>query len=117
MLTADQIRLVLPALLGLPVLAAIVLRFLDGPRARVGAVAFTVFHLVLTFVVVLSAVPSIQGNTAASEKIDFARRSGDRVFIPQFVPGDPAGTGSGSYSTSWDLLTFHGPDPNAASGR
>ena len=30
MLTADQIRFVLPALLGLPLLAALVLRFTDG---------------------------------------------------------------------------------------
>ncbi|MBO0698844.1 MAG: NADH-quinone oxidoreductase subunit M [Zavarzinella sp.] len=117
MLNSDQIRFVLPALLGLPVLAAIVLRFLDGARARTAAVTFAGLHLVLTLVIVLSGASAVQFDPSVSEKIDRQKKQGERVFAPQFVPGDPLPNGKSSYSTTWDVVTFRGPDSNAPDGR
>ncbi|HKB06462.1 MAG TPA: proton-conducting transporter membrane subunit, partial [Gemmataceae bacterium] len=117
MLSPDQIRFVLPALLGLPVLAAIVLRFLGGSRAHRAAVAFAGTHLALTLLILLSGASAVQHDPAVSAKIDLAKKQAERVFAPQFVPGDPNPNGTGSYSTAWDLLTFHGPDANNPGGR
>ena len=119
MLTPDVIRTLLPALLGLPGLAAIVRRLLDGPRARGAALAFAGAHLLLTVVIVLSAMADVQEDPAAAPTASRARGKAapERVFAPQFVPGDPAPGGHGSYSTSLDVLPFHGPDPNAPAGR
>lgn len=117
MLNSDQIRFVLPALLGLPVLAAIVLRFLDGARARTAAVTFAGLHLVLTLVIVLSGASAVQFDPSVSEKIDRQKKQGERVFAPQFVPGDPLPNGKSSYSTTWDVVTFRGSDSNAPDGR
>src|SRR4051812_15795816 len=117
MLTPDQIRFALPAVFGLPVLAAIVLRFLRGPQARVAALASAGVHLALTLVVVLSGASAVQLDPAVSEKIDLAKKQRERVFAPQFVPGDPRPNGHNSYSTTWDVITFHGPDPDAPGGR
>src|SRR5437764_1080484 len=104
MLTSDQIRLVLPALLGLPLVAALVLRFFDGVRARQTALAFAAVHLALTVVVVLSGLTEIQEDLSLSVGIQRQDKKLERVFAPQFVPGDPLPNGKPSYSTTWDLL-------------
>jgi NADH-quinone oxidoreductase subunit M len=115
MLTADHIRLVLPALLVLPLLAALVLRFTDGARARSTALAFAAVHLALTAVVIVSGLTEIQDDPSLSAGIDRNQKKAERVFAPQFVPGDPMPDGKPSYSTTYDLLpiyaTVQRPDP------
>jgi NADH-quinone oxidoreductase subunit M len=113
MLTSDQIRFVLPALLGLPLVAALVLRFLDGARARRAALAFAGLHLVLTAVIVLSGLTEIQEDLSVSEKINRRDKKPERVFAPQFVPGDPLPDGKPSYSTTWDVLPIYGTATSA----
>ena len=74
MLTADHIRLVLPALLVLPLLAALVLRFTDGCRAWSTALVFAAVHLALTAVIVVSGAdrdpgdPSLRLGSTRSRK-------------------------------------------------
>jgi NADH-quinone oxidoreductase subunit M len=110
MLTPDQIRLLLPALLGLPILAALVLRLVDGPRARVVAVGFALAHLLLTVGIVFSGMTLVQDDPTLSFTIDRTKKKTERVMAPQFVPGDPLPGGNHSYSTTYDVLTFHGTD-------
>ena len=117
MLTADHIRLVLPVLLGLPLVAALVLRFTVGIRARQAALVFAALHLALTAVVVVSGLPDIQDNPSLSEGIRRQEKKLERVFAPMVVPGDPLPGGQPSYSTTWDVLPIYGtvpsPDPDA----
>src|SRR6476660_9364847 len=101
MLTADHIRLVLPALLGLPLVAALVLRFTDGARARSTALAFAAVHLALTALIVVCGLTEIQDDPSLSAGIDRNRKQTERVFGPQFVPGDPLPDGNPSYSTTY----------------
>src|SRR5262245_100931 len=108
MLTADLIRTLLPALLGLPLVAAIVLRLLDGPRARGAAIAFSGLHLALTVLIVLSGMMDIQDDPNVGRSIDRTKKQSERVFAPQFVPGDPIPNGRHSYSTNWDVVPFYG---------
>jgi NADH-quinone oxidoreductase subunit M len=119
MLTPDIIRVLLPALLGLPVVAAIALRFLGGPRARSTALTFAAVHLGLTFVIVLSGMSDVQYDPTLGHGIvrTKGKAQSERVFAPQFVPGDPLPNGNNSYSTTYDLLPFYGPDPNVPDGR
>lgn len=114
MLTPDLIRLLLPALLGLPLLAALALRFTDGARARVAALVFSLTHLSLTLAVVSSGMNDVQDDPSLSVGIRRTKgqRQAERVFAPQFVPGDPLPDGRPSYSTTYDLLTFHGTGPD-----
>jgi NADH-quinone oxidoreductase subunit M len=98
----------LPALLGLPVVAAIVVRLVNGHRARVVAIGFAGVHLVLTLMIVPSAMEAIQNDLSLSATIDRSKRKAERVMAPQFVPGDPLPGGNHSYSTTYDVLTFHG---------
>jgi NADH-quinone oxidoreductase subunit M len=108
MLTSDQIRLVLPALLGLPLVAALVLRFTEGTRARNTALVFTALHLVLTIAIVASGLTTIQDDPTLGQSIKRQEKKLERVFAPQFVPGDPLPGGKPSYSTTYDLLPIYG---------
>jgi NADH-quinone oxidoreductase subunit M len=110
MLTPDLIRLLLPALLALPLLAALVLRFVDGARARSVALGFASLHLTLTLTIVLSGMSELQQDPTPGLNASRAGRTTERVFAPQFVPGDPTPERAGSYGTSHDLLTFYGTD-------
>jgi|SRR5262245_111366 len=108
MLTPDLIRTLLPALLALPIFAAIVLRLVNGQQARVTAITFAGIHLTLTVAVVLSAVSEIQEDPDIGRSIDRAKKQSERVFAPKFVPGDPMPGGQQSYSTTWDVVPFYG---------
>ncbi|HKA07606.1 MAG TPA: NADH-quinone oxidoreductase subunit M [Gemmataceae bacterium] len=108
MLTPDVIRALLPALLALPVVFAIALRFFDGSRARVAALMAAGLHLVLTLAIVFSGMFDIQNDENLSRSIDRTKKQSERVFAPQFVPGDPMPNGKPSYSTTWDVIPFHG---------
>lgn len=107
MLNADLIRSLLPALLGLPIVAALLLRFVNGPRARVLAIAAAISHLVLTLAIVGSGMSEIQDDSSLSAGIDRSKKKSERIFAPQFVPGDAMGDGRGTYSTTYDVLPFH----------
>lgn len=111
MLTPDLIRLILPALIGLPIVAALVLRFTSGIRARGTAVGFAVLHLIVTILIVASGVNEIQEDTSLSVGIHRQDKKLERVFAPQFVPGDPLPEGKPSYSTSYDILPIYGSNP------
>ena len=111
MLTSDHIRLLLPALLGLPLVAAVVLRFTEGGRARVTALVLAALHLALTLVVVASGLTGIQEDASLSLGIDRSQKRLERVFAPQFVPGDPMTDGKATYSTTFDVLPIYGTDP------
>jgi NADH-quinone oxidoreductase subunit M len=121
MLTPDQIRLALPSLLALPLVAALVLRFTAGARARQTALVFAAVHLALVAVVVVSGLPEIQDDPVVSQGIKRHEKKLERVFAPQFVPGDPLLDGKPSYSTAWDVLPIFGmapsTDPAVAAGR
>src|SRR5262245_4073576 len=108
MLTPDVIRALLPALLALPVVFAIALRFFDGSRARVAALMAAGLHLVLTLAIVFSGMLEIQDDENLGRSIDRTKKQSERVFAPQFVPGDPMPNGKPSYSTMWDVIPFHG---------
>lgn len=108
MLSSDHIRLLLPALLALPLVAALVVRFTDGARARGTALAFTLLHLLLTIVVVASGLTEVQDDPTLGEGIMRQEKKLERVLAPQFVPGDPLPDGRPSYSTTWDILPIYG---------
>ena len=112
MLSADLIRLLLPALIGLPIVAALAARLAGGTRARNVAIGFAGLHFALTFVIVLSGMGDVQYDPALGHSIDRTKKKTERVFAPQFVPGDPLSNGQHSYSTTYDVLTFHGKDQN-----
>jgi NADH-quinone oxidoreductase subunit M len=116
MLTADQIRFLLPALLGLPVVAALVLRFTDGARARTTALVAALVHLLLTIVIVASGMGDVQEDPALNQQIRRQEKKLERVFAPQFVPGDPKPDGKASYSTTWDLLPIYATESSAEPG-
>lgn len=111
MLAPDHIRLLLPALLGLPLVAALVLRFTGNGLARKAALAFAAGHLVLTLALVASGLSAIQEDPSLSEGISRHEKRLERVFAPQFVPGDPLPGGRATYSTTYDLLPIYGTDP------
>src|SRR5437763_632420 len=103
MLTADLIRFLLPALIGLPIVAALVLRLVSGQLARSVAIGFAAAHLMLTLAIVLSGMtPLMEGGSALSATIDRSKKKSERMFAPQFVPGDPLPNGKDSYSTTYD---------------
>ncbi|HEX3151750.1 MAG TPA: NADH-quinone oxidoreductase subunit M [Gemmataceae bacterium] len=112
MLTPDLIRLLLPALMGLPIVAALVLRFTSGTRSRGLALAFAIVHLALTALVVVSGLELIQDDPNLSLGIKRQEKKLERVFAPQFVPGDPMPDGRASYSTTNDILPIYGPNPS-----
>lgn len=112
MLTPDLVRSLLPALIGLPILAALVVRLVSGPLTRVVAIAFAGLHLVLTIAIVASAMELVQSDPSLSATIDRSKRKAERVMAPQFVPGDPLPGGKHSYATTYDVLVFHGANEN-----
>lgn len=112
MLTPDLVRSLLPALIGLPIVAAIVVRLVGGPLTRVVAVAFAGVHLVLTVAIVVSAMELVQSDPILSATIDRSKRKTERVMAPQFVPGDPLPGGKHSHSTTFDVLVFRGANEN-----
>ena len=77
-------------------------------RARATAVACAALHLALTAVVVASGLTEIQDDPSLAAGSTAARRRLERVFAPQFVPGDPLPDGKPSYSTTYDLLPIYG---------
>jgi NADH-quinone oxidoreductase subunit M len=117
MLPADVIRYLLPVLLGLPVIAALILRVVDGARARTISLAVACLHLGLTLLVVVGGMSDVQYDPTLSHNIDIKKKKVERIFAPQFVPGDPLPNGTNSYSTTYDLLTFHGPAPDGSGQR
>ena len=117
MLPAEVIRYLLPVLLGLPIAGALVLRLLDGARARTISLAVACLHLALTLLVVAGGMSDVQYDPTLSHNIDISKKKAERIFAPQFVPGDPLPNGNNSYSTTYDILTFHGPDTNGTGER
>ena len=67
--------------------------------------------------IVASGLTEIQDDPGLSAGIDRSQKKAERVFAPQFVPGDPLPDGQPSYSTTYDLLpiygTVQGTDPAA----
>lgn len=108
MLTPEMIRVLLPALLGLPVVAALALRFLGGSRARTAALGFALLHVALTLAVVVSGMTHVQDDPNTLASVNRMNKDAGHVFTPQFVPGDPLPGGKHSYSTNYDLIAFHG---------
>jgi NADH-quinone oxidoreductase subunit M len=116
-LTEDLVRLILPALLGLPLAAALIMRFVQGKRAHAFALTLAGLHLLVTLVIVVSAMELVQSDTTLSHTIDHAKKKTERVFAPQFVPGDPMPKGERSYSTTYDVITFTGIDAHGQETR
>ena len=85
MLTPDLIRTLLPALLGLPLVAALVLRFVGGKAARTTALYFSLGHLLLTFVIVGGGIFDIQSDPQLLADINRGKKQDERIFAPQFV--------------------------------
>lgn len=106
MLTTEHIRQLLPALLVLPLGAALILRFADGLRAKATALAFAGAHLILTLVLVGSALLDVQHNPSLAAEINHMAKKQERIFAPQFVPGDPMPNGKQDYSTTFTILPF-----------
>jgi NADH-quinone oxidoreductase subunit M len=102
MLSPESIRVVLPWLIGLPLIAALLLPLIGRTRsaARKIALGAALVHLLLTFLVVESARPALAERKAVSDYALPAERN--RVFVPEFVPGDPGDT----HQTSWDIASF-----------
>ncbi len=111
-MTPDLIRDVLPALIGLPILAALILRFVDGSAARRVALGFAIGHLVFTLAIVGSGMMAIQDDPQVHADINLRTKKSERIFAPQFVPGDPGTSGKHTYSTTWDVLPFSKDNPN-----
>lgn len=111
MLSPETIRVLLPWLIGLPLAAALVLPVLGrtAAAARKLALGLALLHLVLTFAVVESARPGLSARRAVNDYAPPAERH--RVFVPEFVPGDPGST----HATTWNVLTF-GRDNGRARG-
>jgi NADH-quinone oxidoreductase subunit M len=117
MLSPDQIRSLLPWLLALPMLAAVLLP-LFGTRAACArriALGAALLHLVLTALVVESARIPLAERQALGDAAPAAER--DKVFVPEFVPGDRGIIKSDkngqsmrvdSHTTSWTLVPFAG---------
>ena len=107
MLTPDLIRTLLPALLGLPIAAALILRFVGGGQARSVALVFALAHLGLTTAIVFSGMFAVQeGPDVARGTIGRQQRYEESVFAPHFVPGDPMTGGRETHSTNLDVLPF-----------
>ena len=113
LLSADLIRTLLPALLGLPVAAALVLRFVRGQAAGAAALGFALGHLALTLVVLAGGIFTIQSDPdlAANIRLGKGNEKAERIFAPQFVPGDPMPDAKPSYQTTWDVLPLAADNP------
>jgi NADH-quinone oxidoreductase subunit M len=113
LLSPDLIRTLLPALLGLPLLAALVLRLVRGPAAGAAAMWFSLGHLALTLVVLAGGLFTIQSDPELNANINLGKgkEKDERVFAPQFVPGDPLPNGKHSYQTTWDVLPLSKDNP------
>ena len=109
------LRLLVLALVLLPMVAALVLPFF-GRFARRAAVYAAVAHLVATAVVVFGAVIVLdeRGRTART-----GPNPNPQEFRPEFVPGDPAQSDvsdAATHRTRWTLLSLSDTpafDPNA----
>jgi NADH-quinone oxidoreductase subunit M len=121
MLSPDQIRSLLPWLLLLPLLAAVLLPLLGKTTASARRIALGValLHLVLTGLIVESARVPLAERKAVGDYAPQAER--DKVFVPQFVPGDRGtvrtdangqSTRVDINATSWTLVPIAKPgDP------
>jgi NADH-quinone oxidoreductase subunit M len=100
MLSPDTIRVLLPWLIGLPLVAALALPLVGrtAASARKVALGAALLHLLLTFLVVESARPVLVARKAVNDYAPPSERN--RVFVPEFVPGDPGDT----HETTWDVL-------------
>jgi NADH-quinone oxidoreductase subunit M len=122
MLTADTIRGLLPLLIGLPVLTAVLLPLLgrSAGAARQAALTAALAQLVLAALIIASAQPTLVARKAVNAFSTLAERN--RVFIPEFVPGDPGvdeRTKDGkmvrvdAHVTTWELGSFGGAAPRS----
>lgn len=120
MLSPESIRFLLPCLVALPLVAALLLLSMGkaAHRARRFALGAAVLHLLLTFLVVESARKPLAERSAVSEGALPSER--DRVFVPEFVPGDPGidkkdAQGKiarvDSHTTTWELAPFSKNNP------
>ncbi len=118
MLNAEQIRFLLPALLVLPLAAAVVLRLADERKAKLLAVVFALLHLILTLGIVFSAVTNEEEFLArrdASSPLTASAKSGASalpVFVPHFVPGDPLQDGKETSTTRYSVFIISNDSPN-----
>jgi NADH-quinone oxidoreductase subunit M len=121
MLTPEYIRQLLPFLIGLPILVAVVLAFLgkqirEGRRLALGA---ALLHLALTALVVISAVGPLSERRAVLDSAPPSERH--KVFIPEFVPGDPGMEKSDAdgnvthvdaHVTTWNIVNTSSGNPD-----
>lgn len=121
MLNADTIRLLLPLLIGLPLIAAILLPLFarSTASARRVAIGAALVHLLLTALVVESARPTLAARHAVGDHALQSER--DRVFSPEFVPGDPGidrkdkegrTVRANAHTTTWELAPFAKDNPD-----
>lgn len=111
MLTPETIRTLLPALIVVPIVAALLLRLVSNGQARTLALVTAIAHLSLTATIVFGAMFDIQHDPQLSAGINLTKKKSERVFAPQFVPGDPLTDGKNTYTTSWDVLPFGKDNP------
>jgi len=120
MLSPDNIRCMLPWLIGLPLVVALALVCCarTTEQARRWALGSALVHLLITALVVGSAWKPLKDRRAVPDSAPQVER--DRVFIPEFVPGDPGmdvkdKTGkilpSDTHTTSWTLAPFSRDNP------
>lgn len=126
MLTSEVIRSLLPILIALPLLATAVLPFLKQGAARRFAIQAALAHLILTALIVASAVPILKDRKAVEPRSPHWESEKDRIFEPEFVPGDPGREVSDqsgnkhrvpSHTTTWNLVTLNNTqDPSSSEG-
>ncbi len=115
MLTPDEIRSLVPWLIGLPIVAALLLKFLGSAfvLARRTALVCALAHLLLTGMIVATAWPKLAHRQAENSRASLSARA--QVFLPEYVPGDPgveAKNAQGeiilvpSHTTRWTLFSF-----------
>src|SRR5262245_31231089 len=109
MLTPDLIRTLLPALLALPIFAAIVLPLVDGLPARFTAITFAAIHLTLTVAVFLSAVSEIQEDPDIGRSIDRAKKQSERVSRLSLFPATRCRAASNPIPRPGTLCRSTGP--------
>ena len=115
MLSPETIRSLLPWLIVLPLVAAGLLTLFGRTTksARWLALGLALLHLVLTTLIVASACKPLTERKAVSDYAPSLDR--DRIFIPEFVPGDPGIdqkdkdgkiNRTDAHVTTWDVAPF-----------
>lgn len=120
MQNAETIRTLLPLLIGLPLMSAIVLPILGRTlaSARQSALAAALVQLFVTALIVVAAYDPLVNRQAAKDTASQGEHN--RVFIPEFVPGDP-GVDQRSkdgkiarvdaHTTTWDIAPLSKDNP------